>query len=671
MSLYSSAGVYTNIVDASLYVSNAGQHTTAMLLVTEKGPINEPIIIFDFNQFVTVFGSYGIEGRIDAFMIKKFFEEGGNRLIVVGIAHYTDITDDSTLTALKSSLTLKDRKIGVDKTQNDIILAEANSPKTWGDKISVTTQKYSIITTINLTTGDTELVLNSSNDVEIGDKITISDGTHSYTTVITSKDNGLNKIYFPAYNGADTIVAGASVSSSSTHRALTVIDNDESLKSDDTTLTLNSVAGINIGSIITVLDKRTTNPNFVSFVVKGINNRTVTFDSVGSITEILAENSKVVSQEFQMITYYESEFRNYLKYLSPLASNKTDGISMMMSNSKYDINSSIITNAADPLDRIPEAVNKTYLSGGSDGVSSLSTSDYIGDPSTKTGLYALDAMDDIDIICAVGVPRIGNTPGSIDPDLQNAIINYSKNNKTTTRCIVDPPSGLTPQQVRDYRYGEGGFGNEIPFASEKGSLHYPWEKENHPITGETIYLPPACLIAGRHARSYTMSYPHRAPAGPNRTIVTTKGFETKVSRSEDDFLSLANINVTRSFSEGAYINGQRTLSNVTSGLDSINVVDCVHYIVRRLEKVQQAIKFEPNDSDTWKRVVKIVQPFLKQVKDERGLYYYDVTCGPTQNTGQSIDNKELYCLIVIQPTKAAEKIINTLVIESTQTYSFI
>lgn len=70
-----------------------------------QGPINVATLITSFTNFQRVFGSF-TAGSFLAESVQAFFANGGNRCYVVRVAHYTDISNTATLTAIASALTL-------------------------------------------------------------------------------------------------------------------------------------------------------------------------------------------------------------------------------------------------------------------------------------------------------------------------------------------------------------------------------------------------------------------------------------------------------------------------------------------------------------------------------------------------------------------------------------
>ena len=130
--MYLSPGIYTKETDFSFYVKQISTSTVAMVGITEKGPINQATLVTSWEQFVTKFGSYINDGYL-AYAAKAFFDNGGQRLYVVRVTHYEDITNKTTLTAFKSYVTLMDWG----ETPLGTLKVSAINEGTWGDDLSV------------------------------------------------------------------------------------------------------------------------------------------------------------------------------------------------------------------------------------------------------------------------------------------------------------------------------------------------------------------------------------------------------------------------------------------------------------------------------------------------------------------------------------------------------
>ncbi|HHE46749.1 MAG TPA: hypothetical protein ENL08_03475, partial [Bacteroidetes bacterium] len=109
MATYLSPGVYTREIDFSYYVKQISTSSCGMVGVAERGPINKAVLVTSWEQFINKFGSYLQAGYL-AYAARALFDNGGSVLYVNRIAHLSDPTDKSSLTAVKSSVTLKDRR---------------------------------------------------------------------------------------------------------------------------------------------------------------------------------------------------------------------------------------------------------------------------------------------------------------------------------------------------------------------------------------------------------------------------------------------------------------------------------------------------------------------------------------------------------------------------------
>ena len=71
----------------------------------------------------------------------------------------------------------------------------------------------------------------------------------------------------------------------------------------------------------------------------------------------------------------------------------------------------------------------------------------------------------------------------------------------------------------------------------------------------------------------------------------------------------------------------------------------------------RALTFEPNDPITWTRVQNVLNPMLDDIRRRRGITEFRVVCDETTNTPIRIDRNELWCRVLIKPTKTAEVLV--------------
>jgi len=109
MGMYLLPGIYTREVDFSFYVKQISTSSCGMVGVAERGPINKPVLVTSWEQFISKFGSHLQAGYL-AYAARAFFDDGGSVLFVKRIAHLTDPTDRNTLTSVKAQVVLRDRR---------------------------------------------------------------------------------------------------------------------------------------------------------------------------------------------------------------------------------------------------------------------------------------------------------------------------------------------------------------------------------------------------------------------------------------------------------------------------------------------------------------------------------------------------------------------------------
>jgi Bacteriophage tail sheath protein len=76
--------------------------------VTERGPVDQAVLVTSFEEFVDTFGGYTANSDL-ALAASGFFENGGQTLWVVRTVHHTDPTSPATKTSAAATFTLRDR----------------------------------------------------------------------------------------------------------------------------------------------------------------------------------------------------------------------------------------------------------------------------------------------------------------------------------------------------------------------------------------------------------------------------------------------------------------------------------------------------------------------------------------------------------------------------------
>ncbi|MEU3454609.1 phage tail sheath subtilisin-like domain-containing protein [Micromonospora sp. NPDC006766] len=287
----------------------------------------------------------------------------------------------------------------------------------------------------------------------------------------------------------------------------------------------------------------------------------------------------------------------------------------------------------------------------------VSADEYVGDAAERTGFGGLEAVDEVTM---VAVPDLMGAyqRGAIDLEsvkaVQSAVIAHCEL-MGDRMAILDPPPGLSPQQVKEWRTDQAGYD------SKYATLYYPWIKVFDPLTGTNRFMPPSGHLAGVWARNDGNRGVHKAPA--NEPIRGAVALETQLTRAEQELLNPRGINCIRAFpGRGILVWGARTLSS-DPAWRYLNVRRLFNYLEESILNGTQWVVFEPNDDMLWARVRRTISAFLIN-EWRRGALFgltpdeaFFVKCDRETNPAESIDAGQVVCQIGVAPVKPAEFVI--------------
>jgi len=596
MGTYLSPGIYTREVDFSFYVKQISTSSCGMVGVAERGPINKPVLVTSWEQFINKFGSYLQAGYL-AYAARAFFDNGGSVLFVNRIAHLTDPTDRNTLTAVKAQAVLKDRRAATASlvtgtVGTDRIAWRAILPGAAGNAVSV------------------ELVV-SGNDtplsVEVlGQAITVNLATDGAGDPVST---------------ADQVVA-AVVGSPEASARVTAETQDAGI--------VQAAASANLSGGQNALDTLK-----VRAADEGI---------WGERLSVQVEDGPLdPTGAFNLVVRHKGEVVEVFKDLSMDEAAPNHVELVVNERSDFITVEDLGTVSGLPLDR--PVIGVFDLSGGNDGLTGLDDADYSGDPSQHTGFYAFNEIDALNLIMV---------PGVTTAEVIHAGVTYAEN-RQDLMLLAEAPIHLEPLEAVDFRKGQGMYSHGA-FNSSYAALYYPWIEINDPVTGKRKLVPPSGAVAGCYARSDKKTHVWYAPAGIDRgRVFNALSLGYKTSRGERDVLYPEGVNVIASFPDsGINIWGQKTLQSQPSVLDRVNVRRLMMFIEEAIAESSRFVVFEPNNPQTWRALIRLINPFMQDIKDKGGLYDFAVQCDEETNTPAVIDRNELVARVFVKPTKTAE-----------------
>ena len=168
------------------------------------------------------------------------------------------------------------------------------------------------------------------------------------------------------------------------------------------------------------------------------------------------------------------------------------------------------------------------------------------------------------------------------------------------------------------------------------------------------YIPMNGDIAGLCARTDINFFPWYSPAGTARgAILSAIKLAYAPTKSQRDRLYSNRINpIIFSPGAGIILFGDKTGLGRTSAFDRINVRRLFIYLEDAISRAAKDVLFEFNDEITRTNFVNTIEPFLRDVQANRGIYDYVVICDETNNTAAVIDANEFKADIYIKPARS-------------------
>ena len=588
-----SPGVRTREIDFSYYVKHLSTSSAGMVGVAERGPINQAVLVTSWEQFLRKFGSY-IQAGYLAYAARAFFDNGGSVLYVNRVAHLDDPTDRNSLAAAKALAILPDRGIAASletgTAGTDLIRWVAREVGVQGNDITVELRAQGTNTSISAHRPEDAFRVEMATD---------SDGNPISTVPqVLGIGNGIPR---PAVEG---------------------FSEDSGIVQPAAPANLAGGRDIRNGLRVLAIDGGHWGDELAVRIEDGAR------DPAGRFNLVVVYKGEEV-EVFQDLTMDESD---------------PSHVEMAINGRSEFITVEDLHAASAMTEDRPQA-GTFPLSGGNDGWAGLSDTDYIGDPAAHTGFYAFDEIDALNLLMVPGV----TTPGVI-----HGGIAYAERRKDLM-FLADAPLHLEPREAVEFRKGKGMY-SHAAFNSSYGALYYPWIEVTDPVTGKRKRIPPSGAVAGCFARSDQKAGVWQAPAGIDRgRIVGALALGYPTSRGERDVLYPEGVNAIVSFPDsGIHVWGQKTLQSQPSALDRVNVRRLMIYIEEAIAESSRFVVFEPNNPQTWRALVRLIHPFLEELRGQGGLVDFAVQCDEETNTPAAIDRNQLVARVFVKPTRTAE-----------------
>jgi phage tail sheath protein FI len=249
-------------------------------------------------------------------------------------------------------------------------------------------------------------------------------------------------------------------------------------------------------------------------------------------------------------------------------------------------------------------------------------------------------------------------PGVNKSDITDRMIDVA-NNRQDCLSIIDLEKAYTPLAETNTTESAGTTAAVISsararnFNSSYAAAYHPWVRANNPGgNGTVVAVPPSVAAIGAIGKSQSLSFPWFAPAGFNRGGIGQLGGPSgPIVSSTVETLNKAKI----ARLQGQFvIFGQKTLQQLPSALDRINVRRLMIVVKKRIGAIADTILFDNNIQATWNRFSTRAKRILGQIQSQGGIVEFKVQLDSSTTTADMIDRNILYAKVYIKPARAIE-----------------
>lgn len=664
-------------------IEGVGTSTAAFVGHAERGPIGEPVKLTNFGQFLTRFGGFFPNGYL-AYAVKSFFDEGGSICYVVRTVHYAVPSGGSTPepTGIASSVALPgfvrnglgaaskveagagiadfrvDQTIeaayllSYDHTTGDMTLTQIGGAS---ESVAVVAVPPGTTVDVPFPTLSATVVLNDG--FAVGSSITVDPAT--YTPIGTGV---LDTISITGVTGDISAIASIALAIEATNPAACSLSVDSFAATFDATavgaqaVTLVDANGNELSVTLNVQtafvgDETGSTINLLSLanLLQWLNRLTISAESPGTWGNDLsiAVAHKGTDRFGLTVTYRGSEVETIADLsMDPLDDRFVE--TAVGGESAYIAASNAAANR-------PLAGEGRDMTGGSDGLAALASTDYVGDPALGNGLHAFDVIDGVNIVAV---------PDAVSRDVHVGGMAYCAGRMDCVYLADNQQNIASSDDVLNYKLAQGVYSGANAFGSKYGALYAPWILVFDARTGGSIPIPPSGAVAGRLAATDVARGVHKAAAGvEDGRLRSALGLAFNFTAADQESLNPKGINILRRFSGvGNAIWGARTVSGDPEWR-YLNVRRLFLFLEESIQESTSWVVFEPNDRTLWKSLERNVSAFLKLQwlqgalvgATEEQAYY--VKCDEETNPQESIDLGRVITEIGVAPSKPAEFVI--------------
>ncbi len=622
-----SPGVQVKEKDLTTSVRSEPTSTGAIAIVSEKGPIDQIVVIQDETQLVNIFGKPNTTNHQYWFSAASFLMYS-NTLKVVRIetAGAMNACASGTPVLIKNNLHYTDGD-GVTGPYDDgsanVGEFAARSAGAWGNSVMVATcnsaagysEKAKTTTTSETAQGSAQIAVTSDIGFSVGDVVFLQEANGQRYSIVSTDNLTIDVVRHPkasAQGVSTTVATGASIDREWKYA-------DQFSRTPGTSTYAEDRGGSDDEMHIIIIDQ------FAA--VSGVEGEVLEkWDSVSKASDGLTDDGNA--------NYYADVLLNGSDYV--FWTDHQAGATNWGSVAAGTSFSSATTETG-----------SFSLTGGVGGTTAPTEGER---QMAYWNHFSNPMLDDMNLVIA--------GPASVDNSNSTAhavfITDLVESRKDCVGFISPDKSGVV-NVSQSYQAAA----NVKSFFDSIASSSYTvfdtgYTKQYDRYNDVYRWIPLNAHIAGCCARTDAVEDPWWSPAGVARgQIRSSVSLALNPTQTERDLLYRARVNAVTSFpGEGTILFGDKTGLARNSAFSRINVRRLFLTIEAAIKVAARSVLFEFNDQFTRDNFKAMVDPYLRDVQSRRGIIDYLVVCDETNNTGQVIDNNEFRADFYIKPARS-------------------
>jgi hypothetical protein len=636
MAFQVSPGVLVTEKDLTNIVPAVSTSSGGIVLVAEKGPIDEITTISSEKELVDNFGKPNSSNFEDWFTAANFLGYGNNLKIVRPITGVLNAISTGSAVLIKSTTDYLDTyysESGAGQVSNIGPFA-AREAGTLGNSLRISmctnstafgphSMSGNLVADTSAAVGDTTITVDDGSLMQVGDILEFGDATN-----VPSTDGAPSGHYYKITAISTHVLTiarfnpntGVTETGGLRHA---IVDNAKVLRhweyffnfsnAPSTTDDVSAAGGSLDELHIVVSDEDGVITGTAGTILE-------TFESVSQAFD--AKTAEGSSNYYPQVIYQQSEFIYWIDHLATLS----DGVTKVGTTFDNTVGDAFV-------------VSNTSLASGTDDYAATA-----GEIDAAYQLFADATLVDLSLLMG----------GSSTAAKATSVMDIATARKDCVAFIsperadvVGVANAITQtKNVKD-------FFNALPstsYAVFDSGYKYMYDRYSDvyrfvPLNGD---------IAGLCARTDSVADAWFSPGGFNRgQIRGAVKLAFNPNQTQRDDLYKARVNPVVAFpGQGTVLFGDKTAQTKPSAFDRINVRRLFIVLEKAISTAAKFQLFEFNDEFTRAQFRNLVEPFIRDVQGRRGITDFAVVCDTTNNTGDVIDRNEFRADIYIKPARS-------------------